>query len=322
MKKFLPRIIYLVAIFALTVISFSNVYAYTTEMTQGNQNKNDFVLGSGKINLAMEPGESVTKNISLTNRLGRETTFKVEIEDFSGTKDLGNPVTLEGLKKGPYSLRDYIHPEVMEFTLKPGEKINLPVTISIPQDSRPGGLYGAVAFSEKDPSQTATTEDGEVVAIEPRLAYLFLVRVKGDVTEEGSLKSFSSDKSFYEKGPITMNYVVENTGNVHLNPYGVIKIKNIAGKTVEELVIEPFYSLPESLRKNTVTFNRNFLMGKYTATIELHRGYLDKDDIVDTKTISFWVIPWKILIGVFAGLVVIGVLVGIIARRFKVVRKK
>jgi hypothetical protein len=322
MKKFLPRIIYLVIVFALSVISFPNVYAYTTEMTQGNQNKSDFVLGGGKINLMMEPGETITKNISLTNRLGRDATFKVEIEDFSGTKDLGNPVSLEGLKKGPYSLKDYIHPEVTEFTLKPGEKINLPVTISIPQDSRPGGLYGAVAFSEKEPNQLSTTSDGEVVAIEPRLAYLFLVRVKGDVNEQGALKSFSSDKSFYEKGPITMSYVVENSGNVHLNPYGIIKIKNIAGKTIEELTIEPFYSLPESLRKNTVTFNRKFLLGKYTATLELHRGYLDQSDIVDTKSISFWVIPWKVLIGVFIGLILIGVIIGFIARRFKIVRNK
>jgi len=101
----------------------------------------------------------------------------------------------------------------------------------------------------------------------------------------------------------------------------VIKIKNIAGKTIEDLNIEPFYSLPESLRKNTVTFNRKFLLGKYTATLELHRGYLDKTDVIDTKVISFWVVPWKILILAFAGLVLIGVLIEIVVRRFKIVRK-
>jgi hypothetical protein len=320
MKKFLPRIIYLIIVLALTIIPFASASAYSTELVPDNQSKNDFVLGGGKINLMMDPGESVTKEISLTNRLGKETTFKVEIEDFSGTKDLGNPVVLNGLKKGPYSLRDYIHPEVSEFTLKDGERISLPVTISIPKDSRPGGLYGAIAFSDKYPKATATSS-GEMVAVEARLAYLFLVRVKGDVTEEGALKSFSADKDFYEKGPATLNYVVENSGNVHLNPYGVIKIKNIAGKTIEDLNIEPFYSLPESLRKNTVTFNRKFLLGKYTATLELHRGYLDKTDVIDTKVISFWVVPWKILILAFAGLVLIGVLIEIVVRRFKIVRK-
>lgn len=321
MGKFFPKIIYLVIVFVLLVMPTSKSYSYKTEMIPESKNKEDFVLENGKINLMMEPGESVTKEIVLTNRLGKEATFKLEIEDFSGTKNLENPTTMEGLKKGPYSLKDYIYPEMMEFTLKDGEQITLPVTVSIPKDSRPGGLYGAIAFSEKYPSLVNTNEAGETVMVEARLAYLFLVRIKGNVTENGLLKSFSSDRSFYEKGPVTLSYVVENSGNVHLNPYGVVKITNIMGKKIEEFPIEPFYSLPDSLRKNTVTFNRKILLGKYTATLELHRGYLDKTDIVDTKIISFWIIPWKILLFAFAGLVILGILIGIIARRFRIVRR-
>jgi hypothetical protein len=38
------------------------------------------------------------------------------------------------------------------------------------------------------------------------------------------------------------------------------------------------------------------LFGRYTATAYINRGY---DNIVDEVSVSFWVLPWKVIGGAF-----------------------
>jgi len=319
-----PNIIkyaFIVILFTLIISPYSVADAYTTEMIFNGGNQGDIALKGGKISLELDPGQSVTKEITFTNRLGKESAFLVEIEDIAGSRDINvnNSYTLQGIKKGPYSLKDYIHPELMEFTLKDGEQIHLPVTINIPADSRPGGLYGAIAFSSKDVTQEKII-DNEKVAIVPRVAYIYMIKVKGPVNEDGSLKELSTTKKYYEKGPVIINYIVENNGNIHLSPYGEITIKNIIGREIEKIKIDPFFTIPDSLRKNSISFNRKFMFGRYAVSINLNRGYLEKDDVVDTKTIYFWVIPWKLLAVSIIGIVIIIWLLSTLLGRFKLVK--
>ena len=43
----------------------------------------DFSLGPGKIELWMNPGEKLTKELLITRRIGKTTKFNIEIEDFN-----------------------------------------------------------------------------------------------------------------------------------------------------------------------------------------------------------------------------------------------
>ncbi|MDD2732001.1 MAG: hypothetical protein PHI53_02280 [Candidatus Pacebacteria bacterium] len=259
----------------------------------------DFVLGPGKTELLMEPGETAVKEIYVTNRIGKTMDFKIEIEDFKGSRDIENTVVLLGDKKGPYSLKDYIHPEIDSFTLDYGQRLTFKVEISVPQDAQPGGLYGAVIIST-DPKPDESDKGAAGVKIISRLGSLFFVRVKGDAEEVGVLKGFSANKNFYEKGPISLQVLFENNGSVYLAPYGIIEIRNILGKKIDEIVLDPWFSMPDSLRSRIVEWKRDLLFGRYTATVRVNRGY---GDIIDERSVQFWVLPWKILLIVFAVLV-------------------
>jgi hypothetical protein len=79
---------------------------------------------------------------------------------------------------------------------------------------------------------------------------------------------------------------------VHLVPYGLITIKNTFGRTVAQLPVDAYFSLPNSLRYRDVTWNGGFMLGRYTATIQLNRGY---KDIIDKQVLALWVVPWKII---------------------------
>ncbi len=280
--------------------------AYDLQTISSTPVKEDFVLGPGKADLLLNPGEKVTQKVTVTNRFGKDQEFKVEVEDFSGSFDTDETVRLFGSEKGPYSMKDYVKPEVYEFSLRHGEKITLPVEIEIPEDSQPGGLYASVLVS--------TVPDEEVdenlaqAKIISRLGALFFVRVAGDTIESGHLQDFGvkeAENGFYEKGPITFEIFFKNEGNVHLNPSGKIEIRNMIGRKVSEQAIESFFAMPNALRKMSVDWEGGFLMGRYTAVLTLDKNYQQKPNESETMEVSFWVVPWKVLLGAFAAILIL-----------------
>lgn len=278
--------------------------------------RNDFVLSPAKIDVAVDSGKSVTEYVTVTNRQEKEMSFSVDIEDFTGSQDPGKALILLGNEKGPYSLKDFLAPEVSTFTLKSKQMITFPVVVSVPKDASPGGLYGSVLISSVPPSVA-----GGAVTVS-RLGALFFVRVNGAVQEEGKLMNFDlkgAKKFFYQKGPFIFEFLYRNKGSVHLAPYGIIRVSNIFGQVVDEFPIEPYFAMPDSVRYREITWNKGTLLGRYKAEILLNRGY---GNIVDTAEVSFVVLPYKIIIGSFVAVFVFLLLLRFIGSRFEIKLKK
>lgn len=271
----------------------------------------DIVLGPGKIELWMEAGDKQTKELLITNRTGETRLFTITIEDFEGSKNSEIAIQFMGGERGPYSLKDYLKPEMEEFTLEHGQRMKLPVEVVIPEDAEAGGLYGAVLVSSSVPGiqeELREEQAGGQLSIITQIASLFFIRVKGDTAEEGVLKEFSTRECFHEKGPVWFQILYENNGNVHLSPYGVIQIKNILGKVVGEIELDPWFVMPDSLREREIKWDKKFLFGRYTANLSLNLGH---QDIIKARTISFWVLPWKIIL---MGLIIVLTLIWIVVR--------
>src|SRR3989339_1232976 len=98
----------LVTLFILGIFIFpSSSFAYTrTKLIITAQN--DFVVEPGKTEIFINPGETVTKNITITNRIDKTVKFKLTTEDMTGTDDPQSPIQLLGDERGPYSLKDLI----------------------------------------------------------------------------------------------------------------------------------------------------------------------------------------------------------------------
>jgi hypothetical protein len=319
----MKKIFFLILLITLASgFSFCSVaQAYQIQDLPGTTVEGDIVLGPTKIELFLEPGEKTTREIMVTNRTGRTIDFAVGIEDFRGSRDPEQTVILMGDEKGPYSLRDWIKPEIEEFTLEHGQRIHLPVEISIPSDTEPGGHYGVV-FALAKPSIPAAEAEKETaegqIAIISRVGALFFVRIAGEVNEDGFLKDFKASKNYYESGPVPFELFFENNGSVHLTPYGVIEIFNLLGKKVDEIEIDPWFALPDSLRLREIKWEKGFLLGKYTAVASVNRGY---EDIIDQKAIEFWAIPWKIILAGLVGLFLIILFFRWIISKFEIRRK-
>ncbi len=293
---------------------------YTSDSISGNDvDLGDFVVGPGKVEVTVKPGETVTQMMTVTNRIADNKTFTLTVEDMSGSADPSSAVVLLGDKNGPYTLRNNISFAGKEFTLALGERAQIPVTITMPLDSEPGGYYGAVLVStiQKNEEEDSAIANSPIIA---RIGTLFFITVPGAIEQSGQVTDFSTipDKWFYTKGPINVGILFENTGSKHLNPYGEIKVQNIFGEEVGFVEIEPWFVLPKSLRLREIVWDREVLLGRYTITAAINRGY---EDIVDEKVITIWVLPWQFLASIFLGVLVLISLIKFIGSRFEFKRK-
>ena len=300
--NYIKKIVYTSIV--LSVLLFSG-YALAFEKSKLNLvSMNDFVVEPGKTEIFVNPGETVTKNITITNRIGKTMKFKLTTEDMVGTNDAKSPIKLMGDEQGPYSLKNFIVPEINEFSLDQGEKISIPVKVSVPSDAEPRGYYGALIVSDEPDVIDSQTKDAEGNArLVSRIGSLFLLRINGEGKESGSLENFKllgPAKAFYENRPSGFEILFKNDGNVHLVPHGIITIKNILGKEVAEIPVDAYFSLPGSIRYREVLWGEGSGLGRYTANLSLYKGY-GNDNV--NSSISFWIIPWKILVAVFISLV-------------------
>ncbi|MEY2665430.1 MAG: hypothetical protein RLZZ480_535 [Candidatus Parcubacteria bacterium] len=291
---------------------------YRSERIEGDIDVGDFVVGPGRAEISVSPGETIIQEVTVTNRISANRTFKLEVEDITGSADGSSAVSLTGEERGPYSIRNYISFPTDTFTLDLGERARIPVTITIPEDAEPGGFYGSVLVSTDRTGETV--EDGPRSPVIARVGSLFFVTVRGDVETSGVTKEVRTldGKMWYEKGPVNLGIVYENSGSIHVNPYGEISITNIFGEQVGFVEIEPWFVLPKSLRTREITWDREYLFGRYTVTAKINRGY---DNVVDEVQTTFWVLPWKIVLGVFLSVFILVFALRAFFRTFEFKRK-
>ncbi len=292
------------------------------ELPLARESFNDFVVGPGRFELQIAPGETKTVMLNVSNRLGQRRLFQFTTEDMtSNTENNDATIQLLGDKVGPYTIKDYISVPYRRFYLENNQRAIIPVTISIPEDAEPGGFYGSI-LTEVMPDETAEKKSdvAPAAALVSRIGTLFYVTTPGDINYEGSLIDFTTlpKKSFFSQGPITMGLVYENTGSVHLTPFGEVTITNMLGEVVGQVELKPWFVMPQSVRTKEISWDREFLMGRYTVTAVIERGY---DNKVDTRSLVFWVIPWKILIVVFSFIFVFFLLIRFLFKNFEFKKK-
>ena len=275
-------------------------------------NQGDFVVSPGKTEITVTPGQLSGFEIDLANRLGHDATFTLSVEDIKGSDDPAQPVILLGDDRGPNSLRDFLSPASTSLRIPAGMRARVPVTIAVPADATPGGLYGSVTVGVTTVAASAAAGGVSGVSpVETRVAVLCFVRVAGDTVESGRLEQFSLGGGHMflmsEPGNLDFNLLFRNDGTVNLDPSGTISIHGWTASSTASIAVDPWFALPGSLRLRQVTWQTPFLFGRYVAVARVSRGY---GTAVDVQTVVFWVLPWKILVGAF--ILVVIVIVGIV----------
>jgi hypothetical protein len=283
----------------------------------------DFVVGPGRVDFTIRPGESRVVQMTVSNRTGERRRFNLTVEDARGSTDPRTGIELLGDDRGPYSMRDYISVPAWSFELDHNSRAQIPVTVSVPPDAEPGGLYGSVLVNTVAVESNTGEEEGTVPqsAIVARIGTLFFLTIPGATERSGQLLNFGTvpPQTFFSSGPISFGILFENTGSIHLAPYAEVTVKNFLGEEVGRTSIEPWFVLPQSQRLREFVWDRELLIGRYTATLALNRSY---DDVIDEATYAFWVLPWRILLAAFGVLFVVIFLIRLFLRTFEFRRRQ
>lgn len=254
-----------------------------------------FIVKPAKVELVVAPGEKKESVLTLVNDTALPLHIDISFEDVASsvqTSPNDEPVKLLGTHGGEYPLRDLFSVSRSAFDLLSGKEVHVPVIIAIPKNVEAGGKYGSVVFTFH-PIMTPGAPESANVAIESRIATLFFVRISGETKEEGKLAAFGlfnnakSVPSPSAQHPLQFQVAYENTGNVHLNPYGRVTLSSSFGYT-QVIPIDPWVVLPGATRMREVALTDALSVGYYRAHIELNRGY---KDIIDAEEVSFWVLP-------------------------------
>jgi len=115
---------------------------------------------------------------------------------------------------------------------------------------------------------------------------LVLLRVSGNVSEEASIETFEAPK-YSQSGPVPITLRLKNNGNVHIRPKGTIIITDLFGRKVEELPLRGANVLPDAVRKMETVWEKDNLLGHYTATLVATYG---QQNLPLTAATSFTVI--------------------------------
>jgi hypothetical protein len=294
--------------------------ALEIDRISGRVDLGDFVVGPGRTVLELRPGETRIVYLSITNRISEDRRFELQVEDMTGSQDPNQGLVMLGDVRGPYSIRDYVQLPVPSFVLSLGERARVPVEISIPADAEPGGYYGAVFVSTTRVEADLTAVNTAQSPIVARIGAQFFITVPGEVISGASLRSVSlaNDRWWYSSGPISVILTTENTGSIHLSQGADMTITNMFGEEVGYVQVEPWFVLPQAVRLRELVWDREFLLGRYQAEVRVGLGY---DDIVETRTVTFWVLPWQIVGSVFGVSFVIIFSLRLFFSRFEFKRK-
>jgi len=181
--------------------------------------------------------------------------------------------------------------------LRPGQSESVPFTVRVPEDASPGGHFAAILVGTRPPDTSA----GFQVKTSQIVTSLFFLRVSGEVIEDGMIREFRASESFYTTPAANFEVRFENKGNVHIQPQGEIKIKNMWGK--ERGIIPINHKthfgnvLPQSIRKFEFAWKGELSpsdIGRYSAELALAYG-TDQRKFVTSKA-YFWVVPIKPLL--------------------------
>ncbi len=271
------------------------------------------------VTLTVDPGQTITTQIYLRDIASTNLNVSGQANDFVAAGEDGTPkILLDANESDPYSMKSWVG-TLPSLQLIPREIKSMSVSIRVPENASPGGHYGVIRFTATPPDLSNTG-----VSLSASLGALLLVTVRGSIVDSVQLQSFTASENgkagtFFESAPLTFSELLHNVGNVHEEPSGQVTITDMLGKTLATLGINepPHNILPSSTRRfnellDSSVIGNKMMIGRYTATLSATYG--GKKTIEGSFT--FWVIPYRLIGAVTAGLIAAFFILRFIIRRY------
>lgn len=253
------------------------------------------------LDLATDPAEYT---LTYENNTDADIALLLSLSDFNELEESYKINFLESkdAKNYKYSLSSWVTFENNRLQLSPNEKKSVRVFIDKERITK-GGHYASIL------AKIEQNNEEKKVNVRGVLSSLLFVRAStGKEIEDGKIRSFRPQRDGIEH-PDSFILRFENSGNVHVVPYGYIELFNPLGKLVAKTVLNEnsLDALPESIRRYDAKLNpyqKLFIPGFYNARVYLHFGKTNKEIYSDVSFFSQGSFDF-VKIGIVLSLVVI-----------------
>jgi hypothetical protein len=280
---------------AVATLSIVAIGAPSVGAQASGGSANGFRISPVRSELTIEKGKSQSITVTVENPTSVAMTARAVVNDFVASADeTGTPrLILDAGTVLPKNDFKSLVAAIPDMQLLPNQKKDISVSISVPKGASSGGYYGAVRFIPADGSN----KQGNV-GLTASVGTIVLVTVLGNLTEKLSLVQISAEqknkaKSFITSGDVSVLTRLKNDGDIHVQPFGRVQVKNMFGKVVEDYEfnnVEPRANiLPDSTRRFDDALKNKKWFGRYT--IQANLGYAQGTGNLITTNAAFWYVP-------------------------------
>ncbi|MBU2035855.1 DUF916 domain-containing protein, partial [Patescibacteria group bacterium] len=275
------------------LIVLSIIFLFSLSQKASFAQEGNIVVGPARQTVKIDPGTTKTLNIRFVNQSAVPLNGIFGVSDFIVTDEEGTPTFIDSLPGGfstPYSASSWVTLPYQEITIPAKDFVTIQFKVEIPKDALAGGRYFGVYFEPggkiEEKQEEISKEVGTV--IETRIAGLVYLKVSGPVTENAFISRFFAP-IFMEYGPLPLQTQILNRGNYHITPTGVVTVKNMFGKIVEEQILKEQNIFPDAIRIYENNFGKKWMIGKYS--YDLTTTYGEGGQVLTASTYT-WVFPY------------------------------
>ena len=243
----------------------------------------------------VEPGSTHQYSVTIRNLNSGDQTFYLSSKDIIDVKDGSTPVFADGTEeKTGMELSSWMKLPVAQVTLAGGVSEQINFTLDVPADATPGSHFGSVFVSVDPPD----IEHKNGAAVGYKVANIVIVRVAGDAVDDANIRQFSTDRFFNSSKNIDFSVRIENTGNILVRPVGPVEVHNMLGQKVDTIMFNAEQQsavFPGRVREYKFNWTgQGAGFGRYEAVISPVYGE-DGAKKTMSSTVSFWILPIKII---------------------------
>jgi hypothetical protein len=190
----------------------------------------------------LDPGAVFGDTVAISNLSNEPIRFVIYPTDAVSVADTSGFAALKDTEE-PVDVGTWIKLAAGEYTVPAGQRIDVPFSITVPEDAEPGDHAGAILAVDADEGSIdpSAAPDGITFNVRHRMGARVYVRVSGPIAPALRIDELDVER---DGGTATVTWDVSNTGNVRLTPSAEVRVTGLFGRTVRTM---PAVKLPELL---------------------------------------------------------------------------